>query len=472
MKAGRRSPCDSDSAAAERHRRRARENAAFSERREVNAVCTSFGSLFKHGAPGKMLWFTPMLQGSADDNRERVGDSALHVSDDLVAKWGQRRRREVSNASVEREKLRRARSVELMQAHDTLTRSASVKTLGIANLLDIPRKDVVSPYFYSDPKKKKKKTTTSKANTTATSAMGSNSFEEDDESDPSVARDVRHYVELCRLNSVTPIAKLIPRPEVSLRDQLGQKKNSRRRPRPLPNKNSLNLHGHGLTFGSLDVLTTTILPDLCTTGLHTINLSKNKRIGGAKSARLLADALSAGKAPKLRELDLSECGLGVQGALAAVQLLSPSSANGLSVLKLANNGLTDAFVGGFVRLYEPWVRERRKKDLKRLVYLDLRRNEIGVQGGILLGHCIANVGTSIETLLLGWNHVGWEGSRAILRGFVQVKPVTRISQLDLSFNRITDHWLYPDNVLQAFLGGTRALTLCKLDIGFFLTDSF
>ncbi len=465
MNAGRLSPSDSDAIAAERRQRRDRKNATFFQRREVKAVCTSFGSLFKHGAPGKMHWFTPVLEGSAAGDRERFNETGPRDPGGPVEKWGRRRRKGTLATTTEQEELRRARSAELIQAHETLTRSISVKTLGIANLIDIPRENTVSPYFY---KKKKKRARTAKS--PATSNTLTSELDDQDESDPLVARDVRHYVELCRRKHVPPIAKLIPRPEVSLqtptdsREKVGKKNDRRRRPHPRLNKKLLDLNGHGLTFGSLCVLASTILPDFCTSGLHTINLSKNKRIGGAKAARLLVDGLAGGKAPKLRELDLSECDLGTEGGLAAVHLLSPSSLNNLSVLKLANNGLTDSFVEAFVGLYEPWVRERRKKDLNRLVHLDLRRNNIGSQGGILLGHCIANVGTSFEVLLLGWNHVGWEGARAILRGFVQVKPVTRISQLDLSFNRITDHWLYPDNVLQAFLGGTRALTLCKLDL--------
>ena len=437
-----------------RRRKKAEEDERYAELREVNAVASSFGSLFKSGKSGKMHWFSPVLTGS--DSVEITPKNSRHdYPGDSPTMWGSGRQGTSREAIKERNRLRRSRSTELLMVHTKLVRSEHVERLGVASLLDIPRKQQMSPYHQETKGVYNK-------------SIGEAHIDMGDETDPIVSRKARHYADLCQKNNVPPIAKLLPRPEVASEHHATQSgKGTRKRMRRSQsnvNKKALQLSDRGLTYASFEILSSTIIPDLCLSGLHTVNLSKNKRMGGAKAMLLLHKGLCDGKAPKLRELDLSDCGLGIEGTITITKLLSPSTGNQLSVLKLAGNRLTDQFINMFAKLYEPWVRERRKKDMTRLTYLDLRNNEISAQGGIMLGHCISNVGTAIETLLLGWNHLGWEGARAILRGFVQVKPVTRVSRLDLSFNRLSDSWLYPDNALQAFLSGTRALTLTSLDL--------
>ena len=139
-------------------------------------------------------------------------------------------------------------------------------------------------------------------------------------------------MELCQKKNVPLIAKLIPRPEVSL-------PKLRRKAQPHAQQESTDLSGNGLTWSSLDVFVSLFFQHLHSRSAHDQPL-KNKRIGGA-TARILADALMDRK-PQNCELDLSECDLGVEGALATVQLLAPEAENGLSVLKLAKNKLTDA----------------------------------------------------------------------------------------------------------------------------------
>ena len=163
---------ESEAIAAEKRRRRAREHAFFTEQRELAAVCNSFGSLFKRGAPGKMHWFKPVLEGAEEKDRERINEERSDDPDGLVAKWGRRNRPHASVSSVKQENLRRVRSTELMQKHDLLVRSDSVKTLGIASLLDIPRNGQVSPYFRRNQDKK--------ANSKVTA---NNGLEEDIETD-------------------------------------------------------------------------------------------------------------------------------------------------------------------------------------------------------------------------------------------------------------------------------------------------
>jgi hypothetical protein len=77
----------------------------------------------------------------------------------------------------------------------------------------------------------------------------------------------------------------------------------------------------------------------------------------------------------------------------------------------------------------------------------------------VLGTTIGECGSALETLLLGWNHIGNKGADEILAGFARVKPVTRISRLDLSMNSLSKL-----NNLQSFLSGTRTLTLVALNL--------
>ena len=260
-------------------------------------------------------------------------------------------------------------------------------------------------------------------------------------------REAKYYLDLCRKKNVTPISKLLKAIGTPSRKT----------------KTSVDLHGIGLTKKSVDVFAQSVLQNFAENGLQQLNLAENPSLG-AKGVKVLLDTLQSGGAAKLKAIDLSSCNLRNNGAIKAISLLSSSSKNNLSTVKLANNGLNDHFVAEFCTLYKQFVPSRRKADLSQLVHLDLRRNNIGGRGGILLGLAIGECGSAIETLLLGWNHLGSKGAQEILRGFVQVKPVTRISKLDLSFNNISDDMLRPDNVLQAFLGGSRTLTLMSLDL--------
>ena len=423
---------DQEAADLSRVRQQEKKERQFVHGREVAAVATCFGTLFNKSA--SFHWYTPVHAAAHYIQPDLLVDPDLNkkVSSDS------------SVNSPEAQKLRRKQSHHLFDRHNTLARSDSAQNFLASSLHDIERHGESTP-FQSPPSKKKDQT-----------LLLSPTLEE-----LKVRRDAKNYLDQCRAANVTPISKLLRTMAPLMNPDLKKQRNNMFAATAF--KKDVDLHSRGLTVRSLTVLAKSVLTSFAADGLRRLDLSDNQALG-AKSVSVLLETLEHGKAPKLQGLDLSSCNLRNGGALQAVSLLSPQANNKLSTIKLANNSLDDEFIKKFVVMYTSYVPKRRKADLSRLVFLDLQRNNIGERGGVLLGEAIREVGSALETLLLGWNHVGSKGAREILRGFVQVKPVTRISKLDLSFNSITDDMLEPDNALLAFLGGSRTLTLSSLDL--------
>jgi hypothetical protein len=408
--------------------------------REISTVASSFGLLF---GTSKYKYFTPV-----NPTREQ------HFSSDTFDEQSKLKRKgNLSPSAVE--KLRDERIEGLLLSHTTLTRSQSAKNLLPSSIHDIERPlrtfasmRAISPIPFT--------------------AKQTDLNDEKDKELMLQDREAKYYLGLCQTANVAPISKLLntiaplatsPIKKNTFREKfkassLPTQKNNRNKTR---SQKVLNLKGKGLTVKSLDILSKTIIPSFVKNGLSEVNLSDNRI--GVNGVKVLLHSLENGKSPQLKHLDLSSCNLCNKGAIEAINLLLPSTENNLSTLKLANNDLGEKFTKKFCQIYKSAVLPRRKADLTRLVHLDLRQNNIGEQGGIMLGNVIGECGSALETLLLGWNHVGSRGADEILAGFVRVKPVTRISCLDLSMNSID----YLNN-LQVFFSGTRMLTLIALNL--------
>ena len=179
-----------------------------------------------------------------------------------------------------------------------------------------------------------------------------------------------------------------------------------------------------------------------------------------KNAEVSAVCECLEEMPEVSEVDVSESGLRNSTAVDILRKLL-STDNRISTISLRNSRLDDRFAELFSEAYASLVPGRRSSDLSRLVHIDLRRNSIGPGGGKALGSAFGACGSAIEVLLLGWNSLKSEGARAILSGLAAVKPVSRITRLDLSYNSLSDD-LAPD--LANFMTGARCLTLVELDL--------
>ena len=412
------------------HQRQPNED-AYHHQREVNAVASSFGSLF-NSKSSKFHYYTPVHPQR--EYSTQTNATPLTPTDLLPVSS--------SPNSPHVERRRQKTSVELYQKHYTLAHTKTTQDLLLpSSLHDIEKLPPMQP---EDQVKKEK----SNAHT-----REERKNRPDDSIVDARAREVKYYLDLCHGSTTFPRSKLL--------------KSIAHIPTVLPSRKTkhnrqlnrcLNLKGQGLTAVSMEILAKSVLPTMAKNGLQEIHLSDNPALG-SKGMHALLQALQEGQATQIKRLDLSSCHLRNDGALKAVALLLPTSKNQLNTIKLANNLLNDGFIRSFVSLYTQCVPMRRKADLSRLAHLDLRQNNIGARGGVLLGHAIGEVGSALETLLLGWNHLGNSGCDAILLGLTQVKPVTRISRVDFSFNSIDCL-----NNLQPFLAGTRTLTLVGLDL--------
>ena len=440
----------------------------YSHQREIAAVASSFSAIFS--STKKLYHYTPV-------HAQQIIHTSAYSNNDSNKQLEE----EPALNSPKAQTARKKQKFDLYKRHHTLSHSDSAHSFLPSSLHDCERHGNSTPFQTPPLSKHAPKLNWGKNNSasstsptqrwsnlkknhlSAPTAFVSTEIDNEiiDNEIQKVEREAKFYLDLCCASNVAPISKLL-KALAPLRHR-----NPRKQRQVLKEANRLkkhvDLHGKGLTVHSLNVMAKSILPNFAENGLQKLNLSENQDLT-TKGVNVLLETLDNGKAPKLQEIDLSSCNLRNNGALKAVTLLSPEAQNNLSCVKLANNGLNDDFVLKFCAMYKSFVPARRIADLSRLVHLDLRRNDIGVRGGLVLGSAIGECGSALETLLLGWNKLRSQGAREILRGFVQVKPVTRISVLDLSFNNISDDMLLPDNSLQAFLGGSRTLTLISLDL--------
>ena len=136
----------------EERKRVEKERAAlhFSRRREVGAVASSFGALFRRrpAAGGgakreKFHWYTPV----------RASEHYLQAPDEGNARGRGAGEGDLAGNPVRQQRLRRQRSVELFDRHQALSRS--VETAGHllpSSLFDVPREGQPSPFAPSTSK--------------------------------------------------------------------------------------------------------------------------------------------------------------------------------------------------------------------------------------------------------------------------------------------------------------------------------